>query len=75
MNAAEVTRLAAVRRELQESAGAAWPQDCDNEVWLLYDVCEALGLNGATEEVMGPEALRYVCSLLEIDGAAPVEVA
>ena len=75
MNEAEVTRLAAVRRELQESAGAAWPQECDNEVWLLYDVCEALGLNGATEEVMGPEALRYVRSLLEIDGAALAGVA
>jgi hypothetical protein len=58
---AEVERLTAIRKKLQERAGPGWPAACACEVFLLADVCVALRLSQAqTALILGADGLRYV---------------
>jgi hypothetical protein len=60
-----IKTLTGIRVELEESvAPADWPQGADREVYLLSDVCRAMGLD--LEAILGSKALAF----LQMDSGA-----
>ena len=60
-----VNALRQLRIDHQESAGLDFPEGCQAEMLLLYDVCKALGLNiFQSQEVLGAPAYRMVTNLI-----------
>ena len=54
-----IKTLTGIRMELEESvAPAEWPQGADREVYLLSDVCQAMGLD--REAILGGRALSFL---------------
>lgn len=56
-----INALRQLRIEHQESAGLDFPESCQTEMLLLYDVCKSLGLSlFQAQEVLGAPAFRMV---------------
>lgn len=54
-----IQTLIGIRVELEEGmAPAEWPVAADREVYLLSDVCEAMGLD--REAILGGQALAFI---------------
>ena len=62
---AGLTKLQALRQELQEDAGENFPQGVMTELLVLYDVCKLLELNiFQAREVIGELAWKYITSYI-----------